>query len=134
MNMPCQLRPCAVLGSSDSKYVVTAIPVISSVRYCAKILFFFINHETYLSCSVISLPDWRFPVIGSMVNVSSGNALGSSMKKPESLQFICSPTSGNPSQRVSFILSRFCPGQHGVAALAVVANPTNIHCIAVKKH
>jgi hypothetical protein len=96
--------------------------------------FFPPNYETYLSCCMNSLPDWRLPVVGSMVNVSSGSSLGSSMKMPESLQFICSPTSGNPLQRVSFVLSRFGPGQQGVAALPTVANPTNIHCITAKKH
>jgi hypothetical protein len=56
------------------------------------------------------------------------------MKMPELLQFMCNPTSGNPLQRFSFILSRFGPGQQGFAALQIVANPTNIHCITAKKH
>jgi hypothetical protein len=81
---------------------------------------------------MISRPDWRLPVTWSTVNLSFGSKFGSSIKMPESLQFICNPTSGNSSHCVSFILSRFDPGQQGVAALAAVANPTNIQYTAAK--
>jgi hypothetical protein len=54
------------------------------------------------------------------------------MKMPEPLQFMCNPSSEKPSQRVSFILSRFDPGQQGFAALTTVATPTNIQYTAAK--
>ena len=128
------LQPCTTLGGSNCQFVVMTVPCMLSINSMRMQLSFSPNYETYLSCCMTSLPDWRLPVVGSMVNVSSGSSLGSSMKMPESLQFMCNPTSGNPLQWVSFVLSRFGPGQQGVAALPTVANPTNIHCITAKKH